>query len=230
MAGVTVGILQIKEFNYTTPTQFTEEITKLQEKGCTKFVLDVRYNPGGKVASVGAVLSYFLNEGDAYIRTKDRAGNIVNETVGVVSNFEGDQVGCNVKKEDIGKYKDLDVIVLCNEATISAGEIFVVNFKDYNLGKIVGMNTYGKGKLQTSYRMDKYALSKYGASGITGVIKLTTHEYLPPKSDSYDGIGIVPDIEVPMNEDMKNINIHDYALYDPIDDQLNKAINILNNK
>jgi carboxyl-terminal processing protease len=171
-----------------------------------------------------------LNEGDAYIRTKDRAGNIVNETVGVVSNFEGDHVGCNVKKEDIGKYKDLDVIVLCNEATISAGEIFVVNFKDYNLGKVVGMNTYGKGKLQTSYRMDKYALSKYGASGITGVIKLTTHEYLPPKSDSYDGIGIVPDIEVPMSEDMKNINIHDYALYDPIDDQLNKAINILNNK
>lgn len=229
-ADPTVGIVQIKEFNYTTPTQFTEEITKLQEKGCTKFVLDVRYNPGGKVASVGAVLSYFLNEGDAYIRTKDRAGNIVNETVGVVSNFEGDHVGCNVKKEDIGKYKDLDVIVLCNEATISAGEIFVVNFKDYNLGKVVGMNTYGKGKLQTSYRLDKYALSKYGASGITGVIKLTTHEYLPPKSDSYDGIGIVPDIEVPMSEDMKNINIHDYALYDPIDDQLNKAINILNNK
>jgi carboxyl-terminal processing protease len=229
-ADSTLGILHIKEFDYTTPAQFVEEITKLQAKGCTKFVLDLRYNLGGKIVSAGALLSYFLNEGDVYIRTRDRDGNIVNEVVGVISEFEGDRAGCNVKKEEIGMYKDLDVVVLCNESTASAAELFVANFKDYDLGKVIGTNTFGKGKLQTSYRLDKYALSKYGASGITGVIKLTTHEYLPPKSDSYDGIGIVPDIEVPMSEDMKNINIHDYALYDPIDDQLNKAINILNNK
>ena len=229
-ADSTVGILHIKEFDYTTPAQFVEEITKLQAKGCTKFVLDLRYNLGGKIVSAGALLSYFLNEGDVYIRTKDREGNIVNEVVGVISEFEGDRAGCNVKKEEIGMYKDLDVVVLCNESTASAAELFVANFKDYNLGKVIGTNTFGKGTLQTPYRMDSYALLKYGVSGITGVVKLTTHEYLPPKSGSYDGIGIAPDVEVPMSEAMTKINIYDYALYDPIDDQLNKAINILNNK
>lgn len=225
-----VGILQIIKFDYTTPTQFCEEITRLQNLGCDKFVFDVRYNPGGQQSSICAVLSYFLNEGDVYIRTKDKNGNIVSETIGVVSSFSGEYAGCNVTKNDIGKYKDLKVVVLCNEATASAAELFVATFKDYGIGKIIGTKTFGKGKLQTTYLLDRYALAKYGITGISGAVKLTTHEYLSAKSDSYDGIGILPDEQVPASEAMKGINIYDYKNFDPVDDQLNKAINILNNK
>lgn len=225
-----VGIIQIAKFDYTTPVQFSEEMTRLQNLGCDKFVFDVRYNLGGQVSSVCAVLSYFLNEGDVCIRTKDKQGNIVSETVGVVTEFEGEYAGCNVSKNDIGKYKDINAVVLCNEATASSAELFVATFKDYNIGKVVGMKTFGKGKLQTTYLLDRYALVKYGITDIKGAIKLTTHEYFSAKSDSYDGIGIMPNVEVPENDAMLSINIYDYENYDPIDDQLKTAINILNNK
>jgi carboxyl-terminal processing protease len=200
----------------------------LKSQGCEKFVFDVRYNLGGNVSSVGAVLSYFLNEGDVYIRVKDKSGNIQSDVVREVTSFEGDYAGCNVSKADIGKYKGLDVVVLCNEYTASAGELFVATFKDYGLGKIVGNTTYGKGKIQTVYYLEQYALYQYGISGVGGAIKLTTGEYYSAKSDSYDGIGIEPNEKVMLSDEAENLNIYDYQKLDPIDDQLLKAINILN--
>ena len=60
----TVGIVSISQFNLTTPTQFKECMDKLIAEGCNKFVFDVRNNPGGDIASVAAIASTFLNEGD----------------------------------------------------------------------------------------------------------------------------------------------------------------------
>ncbi|MBO7303249.1 MAG: hypothetical protein J6U68_03585 [Clostridia bacterium] len=225
-----IGVVKITNFDYTTPTQFTKAVDALKEAGVEKFIFDVRHNPGGYQSSVGAVLSYFLNEGDVYIRTKDNAGNIEEDVIRVVSDFTGDYAGCNVTKEDIGKYKDLDAVVLCNEYTASAGELFVASFKDYNLGKVVGMKTFGKGKLQSTFYLQNYALINYGINtigNIDGAVKLTTHEYFSAKSDSYDGIGIKPDENVALSEEAMKQNVYDYANLDKIDDQLKKAINIL---
>ena len=222
-----VGVVKITNFDYTTPTQFCAEIESLKKQGCEKFVFDVRYNPGGLESSVCAILSYFLNEGDVYIRTKDKSGNIISDTVKVITKFEGDYAGCNVSKEDIGKYKDLDVVVLCNEYTASAGELFTATFKDYELGEVIGNTTYGKGKLQTTYYLQNYALYNYGVIGIDGAVKITTHEYFSAKSDSYDGIGIEPNIKVELSEEALQINIYDHEKLDLVDDQLLKAINIL---
>ena len=223
-----IGVIKITKFDYTTPTQFCEAIEALKANGCDKFVIDVRNNPGGYQSSIGAVLSYFLNEGDVYIRTKDKAGNETRDTVRVVSEFEGPYAGCNVTKEDIGKYKGLKITVLCNEYTASAGELFVATFKDYELGTVVGNTTFGKGKLQSTYYLENYALFNYGIVGIDGAIKITTHEYFSAKSESYDGIGIEPNEKVQLSEEAMKYNVYDYKNLDPIDDQLLKAVNILN--
>ena len=223
-----IGIIKITKFDYTTPTQFCAAIEALKTQGCEKFVIDVRNNPGGYQSSIAAVLSYFLNEGDVYLRTKDRTGDEIKDTIQVVTKFEGPYAGCNVAKEDIGKYKDLNVTVLCNEYTASAGELFVATFKDYELGTVVGNTTFGKGKLQTTYYLENYALFNYGVTGIDGAVKITTHEYFSAKSDSYDGIGIEPHEKVQLSEEAMKYNVYDYDNLDPIDDQLLKAINILN--
>ena len=223
-----IGVVKITKFDYTTPTQFCEAVEALKKDGCDKFIIDVRNNPGGYQSSIGAVLSYFLNEGDVYIRTKDKSGNIESETIKVVSDFEGPYAGCNVTKEDIGKYKGLKVTVLCNEYTASAGELFVATFKDYGIGKVVGNTTFGKGKLQSTYYLKNYALFNYGVMGIDGAVKITTHEYFSAKTDSYDGIGIEPDEKIQLSEEAKKYNVYDYEKLDPVDDQLLKAINILN--
>ena len=69
-----VGIVSISQFDLTTPTQFKECMDSLIASGCDKFVFDLRNNPGGDLASVTAVLSTLLNEGDVVLSTKDSTG------------------------------------------------------------------------------------------------------------------------------------------------------------
>jgi len=211
-----VGIIQIVSFDLKTPVQFEDAVEALKTQGCEHFVLDVRNNPGGYLLSVAAVLSYFLEEGDVYIRTEDNKGNVVSQSVAVVSSHTGDYASCNVEKADIGKYKDLDVVVLCNENTASAGELFTATFKDYEIGEVVGVKTFGKGSMQTTYSLAMF--------GLDGAVKFTTNMYYSAKSPSYNGIGISPDIEEELSAEAAEINVYDYALRDPKDNQLHKAI------
>ena len=104
----------------------------------------------------------------------------------------------------------------------------MATFKDYELGTVVGNTTFGKGKLQTTYYLENYALFNYGVTGIDGAVKITTHEYFSAKSDSYDGIGIEPHEKVQLSKEAMKYNVYEYENLDPIDDQLLKAINILN--
>ncbi|MBE6592623.1 MAG: hypothetical protein E7642_01370 [Ruminococcaceae bacterium] len=215
-----VGILKITEFDYTTPKQFERKLEELKSKGCTKFVIDLRYNPGGLLVSIEAVLSYFLNENDVYIQTKDSKGNIAQRKIIPVKYENVDAAMCNVEKENIGKYRDLDMVVLCNGGTASAAELFVANFKDYGLAKIVGENTFGKGKMQDTFPLNY---------GLNGAVKLTTHMYFSGGDKElvgYDGVGIVPDVSVSLSEEALNYNA--YLLPYELDDQLIKALEHFN--
>ena len=143
--GQNTGIIKIIQFDYTTPTQLKNAIETLKSEGCDRFVFDVRGNPGGELSSIVASLSYFLDEGDRIISIKDKAGTEEIINVAPVDN-KGD---CNVLAEDIGRYKDLNMVVLCNSYTASAAELFVANFKDHGLGSVIGTKTFGKGSVQT---------------------------------------------------------------------------------
>lgn len=208
-----VGIVKITQFDLPTPAQFCEAVDSLRDAGIEKFIFDLRYNPGGDLQSILAVLSYFLNEGDVVIGTEDNEGNREELKV-AVSSLGGDYAGCSVSADDIGKYRGLSCAVLVNGNTASAAELFTSNFRDYGLGKIVGTTTYGKGTMQSIFSLDRY--------GYEGGIKLTTKRYFPPCGESYDGIGIVPDIEIELSEAAKAINV--YKLADADDDQLQRAI------
>ncbi len=208
-----VGVVKIMQFDLTTPKQFSEAIDVLKSKGVTKFVFDVRYNPGGDLKSIIAVLSYFLSENDVVISTKDKQGNEEILKIGAVT-YSGDYSDCSVKREDIGKYRELDCIVLVNESTASAAELFASNFRDYKIAPLVGVTTYGKGSMQSILSLAIY--------GCPGGLRLTTKVYFPPCGISYEGIGIDPDIEVALNEAASKVNI--YKLPDSQDNQLQRAI------
>ena len=210
----TVGIVKITGFDYNTPTQFSEAVDALRAKGIEKIVFDLRYNGGGALISIVAVLSYFLEEGDTIISTKKKNGEPEVIKAGVVSGYKGSMAGCNVSKKDIGKYKDLKVAVLCNSSTASAAELFTANFRDYGLGKIVGTTTFGKGAMQSTLDLSYF--------GYEGGIKLTTDMYFPPCGESYDGIGITPDVAVELDESLLTKNI--YEITDAEDNQLQAAI------
>lgn len=210
----TVGIIKLTGFDNTTRDQFVEAVETLKAEGCEYFVLDLRGNPGGLLTSVEDVLIFFLQEGDTVITTKDAAGN---ETVTKVETNAKGQLTCGtgqLTKEDIGKYRDLKISVLVNEYSASAAELFTSNIRDYELGKIVGTTTYGKGCGQTTYSLSRY--------GYDGALKLTTFYYYPPCGEGYDGIGIIPHVEVELSEEAQKYNIN--LLPDNLDNQLAAAV------
>ena len=208
-----VGIVKITNFDLTTPIQLTEAVDGFVKDGIDKVVFDVRYNPGGDLASIVAVLSYFLNEGDTIISASDKEGNTEVIKAAVEKGYSGSYASCNVSRSDLGKYKGLKVAVLCNDSSASAAELFVANFRDHGLGAVVGTTTYGKGSMQSI--LD---LSRYGMGGL----RFTTRLYFPPCGESYDGIGIEPDVTVEFDEELYKKNI--YEITDAEDNQLQAAI------
>jgi carboxyl-terminal processing protease len=210
----TVGIIRITGFDNTTRDQFVEAVETLKAEGCQSYVLDLRGNPGGLLSSVEDVLVFFLQEDDIIITTKNASGKEMSDSVTL--NKAG-KLMCGsgqLTAEDIGKYRDLKISVLVNGYSASAAELFTSNIRDYELGTVVGTTTYGKGCGQTTYSLSRY--------GYEGALKLTTFYYYPPCGEGYDGIGIVPHVEVELSEEAKEHNIN--LLPHELDNQLAAAV------
>lgn len=210
----TVGIVQILQFDLTTPEQFEAAVQDLLGKGCDKFVFDVRNNPGGDLESIKAVLSFFLSEGDLIVSTKDKAGNERFDRVQVIKHEQSAYAGCDITKEDIGKFSNLKFTVITNGNTASAAELFTATMRDYELGIIVGQTTYGKGCMQSIFSLQYY--------GVEGGLKLTTQMYFPACGESYHGIGIAPHVPVELSQEAQEYNL--YVLPEELDNQLQTAI------
>ena len=221
IAGKKAGVVRITGFDLTTPGQFCTAMDDLIKDGCEYFIFDVRYNPGGDLQSIKAVLSYFLNPGDKVIRVRDRDGNESSDVAEVTRfSVESGYSGCSVSAAAIGKYREAakgKSVVLANGYTASAGELFTSAMQDYKIAQVVGEKTYGKGSMQSIITLDRY--------GLSGAVKVTTRMYFPPLSEGYDGIGITPDLEVPLAEELQTRNYLDVP--DKEDNQMTAAAELL---
>lgn len=210
----TVGIVSISGFDLTTPKQFKAAVQALQSQGVQHFVFDVRGNPGGDLQSIKAVLSYFLQEGDTVLSAIDRDKNVVATYRVEECTLSGDYAGCSVSLDEIGMYAGLDAVVLCNENTASAAEVFTATMRDYGLAKIVGQTTFGKGIMQTTLRVP--------FRDLVGYIKLTTYAYVTKCGESYHGVGIIPDVSVALSDAAKEYSLS--LLPQSMDSQLQTAV------
>ena len=113
------------------------------------------------------------------------------------------------KSENKAKPIDMDVVVLVNDYSASASEVLAGALKDNGEATIVGEKTYGKGVIQNVFSL---------ADG--SVLKLTVSEYLTPNETKINKIGIIPDVEVYIDPEVKEGE-------EIVDSQLNKAIEIL---
>ena len=210
-----IGIVQISGFDLTTPKQFKQAVNTLITMGVDRFIFDVRNNPGGDLQSIKAVLSYFLQPGDLILSAIDKNGKAVVSHSAEATFMFGDYTSCNVSQDEIGMYADLNMVVLCNENTASAAEVFTATMRDYGLAKIVGTTTFGKGIMQSFIPLSKF-------SDFTGYVKMTTYAYVTKCGVTYHEIGIAPDYEVELSEEAKQY--HFYVLPQALDNQLQAAI------
>ena len=191
-----IGYIGITMFDEETGKDFVKALNELTKEGVKGIILDMRGNPGGVVDAAVEIGDAILPK-STFVTLKDNKGEIVQD----------------YKLDD--KYNDIKMVVLVNEGSASASEILSGAIRDLDRAKIIGKTTYGKGVVQN-------VISLPEGDGL----KLTTSEYFTPKGKSINKIGIKPDIEVELPENIKGIGID----YMDTDSQLKKAIEIIKEK
>ena len=187
-----IGYIAVSQFDAVTSEQFKSNIESLQSQGMTKLIVDLRGNPGGLLDQVVDMLDYILPDG-LVLYTEDKYG----------------------KREEY--YSDgshelkIPMVVLVNENSASASEVFTATFRDFEWGTVVGKTTFGKGIVQNVLPL-----------GDGTAVKITTQHYYPPSGYDLHKVGIKPDIEVDLNEGAK--------IGTDSDNQLSTAIDILKNE
>ena len=187
------GYLAITEFTESGVDQFREALDSLQEQGMESLIIDLRDNPGGVLESVCAMLDEVLPEG-LLVYTEDRYGNR--------KEYEAED----------DEYLDLPMVVLVNENSASASEIFAGAVQDGEAGTILGTTTYGKGVVQSIRRLEDGS-----------AFKLTTHRYFTPGGTCIQDIGITPDVELEYQFLGGEEDAYDVSL----DNQIQEALGIL---
>lgn len=173
------GYLRITQFAGTTDGYVKKALLEFKEKNIKGMVVDLRSNPGGLLGQVIKIVDFFQDEG-VIVSTKGR--NVFDNSVN------------NANKFDTIVSKDIPLIVLIDQGSASASEIFSGAIKDTKRGILIGEKSYGKGSVQTIHRLDYDGF------------KITIAKYYTPSGVSIDGIGIMPDIEVKepeLNDDEK---------------------------
>lgn len=161
-----IGYIQIWSFTNETDEEYAQALTELSNKGIEKYILDVRNNGGGIVESVVDMLDRMIPEGIiAELRCKDASQNITYKSEAGETNGE--------------------FIVLVNERSASASELFSKTLQEYGKATILGKPTYGKGTV-----IQTIGLSNGGS------ITISTGEYYTSKGENLEGTGVEPDIEV----------------------------------
>ena len=163
-----IGYIKLKSFNENSDKQFINKIKDYEKQKLIGYIIDLRNNPGGLLNQAVSITDFFLEEGEI-VSTKGRR---VSETRKFFARA-GDGID--------GK----PVIVLINNGSASASEIFAGALKDHKRAIILGENSYGKGSVQSIIPL------KNG-----GGIRLTISKYYLPSGKSISDVGVSPDIMV----------------------------------
>ena len=189
-----LGYIRLKSFNENSDKQFLKSVKEFEKRFKIKgYVLDLRNNPGGLLAQAINITDFFLDDGEI-VSTKGRK---VSETRKFFAR-KGDEIN--------GK----PIVVLINNGSASASEIFAGALKDHKRAIILGESSYGKGSVQSIIPL------KNG-----GGIRLTISKYYLPSGKSISEVGVTPDILVEESDD-------DFQINSKNDVQLNYAINLFN--
>ena len=191
-----VGYVRVTEFDDVTVEQFKKAIAELEKQNMTSLVIDLRDNPGGLVNSAVKMVDRIIS-------------------TGVVVYTEDKDKSKSCEYATTAQHLDVPIALLVNENSASASEIFSGALRDYEKAILVGTNTYGKGIVQViTYLND--------GSGI----KFTISEYFTPKGIAVHGIGLKPDFEVELPEEVRNLS----DIPRDKDTQLQKAVEELKKK
>lgn len=196
-----IGYMHISGFNSaaddserSTYTEFKEEWAALAESGMQGLVIDLRNNPGGDLEVMCDMADMIVPKG----------------TITSIEYKNGKKQTYSSDAEEI----NIPIVILINENSASASELFTICLKDYGKATVVGETSYGKGIVQSVYPF-------LDGSGMS----VTVARYYSPNGVCIHGTGVTPDIEVELPEEYKGYSSE--SIPDGMDTQLLKAIEVL---
>lgn len=152
-----IGYIKVSKFARTTYEEFFNALVDLQKKGAKKFMIDLRNNSGGFMDQAIYMANEFLPEGRLIVYTKGRTPE--NETIAI--------------SDGNGNFKDTELIVLTNEFSASASEIFAGAIQDNDRGIVIGRRSFGKGLVQNQTELPD-----------SSAVRLTVARYYTPSGRS----------------------------------------------
>jgi len=181
MVGDGIGYIQLTQFSDHTGEEFKGALKQLQGQGARALVLDLRNNPGGLLGAAVAVAEPFFRPGELIVYTLGRAAGSREEW------RAGSSAGGT----------SLPVAVLVNSGTASAAEIVAGALKDTGRAVVVGETTFGKGSVQTLFRLSNGE-----------ALRLTTAHYYTPSGVIIHEKGIEPQVKIVLSpEDETNVHL-----------------------
>ena len=180
-----IGYIKLTQFQETTASDMSKALAELQKAGMKSLVLDLRNNPGGLLNTAVEVTEQFLPSKKLVVYIKGRTGEKMEYFT----------------EPEFKIYDQLPIVVLVNQGSASASEIVAGALKDWKRAVVVGVQTFGKGSVQSLVPMSD-------GSGL----RLTTAKYYTPNGTSIQSIGIAPDIVVKLeaskdNKDAKELPV-----------------------
>jgi len=130
-----VGYIRISQFNENTTPELREALNTIEQENIKGLIIDLRWNPGGLLDQAIDTVNEFIGDGKLVVETKGR-----------LDNTNRQYYTRNRTKE-----RDYPIVVLVNEASASASEIFAGSLQDWDKGLVLGKTTFGKGSVQQLY-------------------------------------------------------------------------------
>lgn len=163
-----IGYISISQFTGDAAGVFAEALEAFGAEGVKGLVIDVRNNPGGLLDQVVDIADRLLPTG-VIVYVKERDGTR--------QDYYSDEA-----------FFDVPLAVLVNDMSASASEILASAVQAFRRGTVVGTGTYGKGIVQS--------LQTYQEDGAG--VQLTTSSYYDAMDRCPQGVGVKPDIELPL--------------------------------
>lgn len=163
-----VGYVKLDKFAQNSSNEMDQALWNLHRQGMKSLVIDLRGNPGGLLTTAIELSDKFLPSG-SIVSTRGR-----NTT---------DNSAEYAKYEQTWK---TPLVVLVDENSASASEIFAAAIQENGRGLIVGRRSYGKGTVQTHFPLQT----------VSGNLRLTTAKFYSPNGRAMAGAGVDPDVKV----------------------------------
>ncbi len=157
MANDHVGYVELNPFSEESADELTAAVDSLKGAGMRSLILDLRGNPGGLLDEGIAVSELFLDRGQEVVATRGRAPGSSRQYM----------------DQQVQRYPDLPIVVLVNGGTASASEIVAGALQDHDRALVIGQPTFGKGLVQTLFRLTSDA-----------ALKITTARWYTPSGRS----------------------------------------------